>query len=311
MIYWSYMITFYLFGAGVSAGAMLVSIAADFIDPAKYKKIVRTGAYIAPFPIMAGMIMLIFDLERPWLFWLLLTTFKYTSIMSIGAWIITFFCAISIIYFMLNLQKDYLKLKTKANTVNAIKAVGLILSTGVALYTGLLLSTLTARPFWNTPMVVVLLFVSAVIDGLAAISLVLCLRPDCPDCCITAPKTGENMNEVIKNNNTFIHTVDFILLYLLLLCTAVFLIGIGKSTESAVSALGIVTSGRLSVLFWFGFVAAGVVIPFIAAAYKLYTKMSTHRPWLNFISALLALTGGYIVRSVIINAGQLTQAILF
>ncbi|MBF0567758.1 MAG: polysulfide reductase NrfD [Nitrospirae bacterium] len=295
MIYWSSLITFYLFSAGVSAGAMLLSIAADLINPVKYKKIVTTGAYIAPFPIMAGMIMLIFDLERPGLFWLLLTTFKYKSIMSIGAWIITFFSAVSIIYFILNLQKDYLKLKTKTTAVNAIKLAGLILCTSVALYTGLLLSTLTARPFWNTPITPVLLFISAVIDGLAAISLVLCLKPD----------------EDKRDINTFIHTGDFVLLYLLLLCTVIFLIGLGKSTQSAASALGIVTSGQLSVLFWFGFVAVGVVIPFVAAAYQLCTKMRVHSPWLNFISALFALIGGYIVRSVIVDAGQLTQAILF
>lgn len=302
MIHWTYLITFYLFSAGVSAGAMMVSIAADFINPVKYRRIVRAGAYIAPFPIMAGMIMLVFDLERPWLFWLLLTTFKYKSIMSVGAWIITSFSAVSIIYFILNLQKDYLKLK--AGTNRAIKIMGFVLSTCVALYTGLLLSTLTARPLWNSQVLPVLLFISAVIDGLAAIALLLCLKPDCFS---QSPKTDETIN----NNNTFIHTGDLILLFFLLLCTLVFLIGMDNSTESAVSALGIITSGKFSVLFWVGFVAAGIVIPLIAAAYELCTKVTTHRPWLNFIAASLALTGGYIVRGIIVSAGQLTWAILF
>jgi formate-dependent nitrite reductase membrane component NrfD len=301
MIYWNYLITIYLFSAGVSAGAMIVSIAADFINPVKYEKIVRTGAYIAPFPIMAGMVLLILDLERPRLFWLLLTTIKYKSVMSLGAWIIALFSAVSIVYFILNLPEGYSrKLKMKAGAIKAVKAMGFVLSTCVALYTGILLSTLTARPFWNTPMIPVLLFISAVIDGLAAISLVLCLNPN--------DSVGR---EEINNNESFIHTMDFVLLYLLSLATAVFIIGMGRSTEGAANALGAVTGGRFTVMFWFGFVAAGVVIPFLAAAYGLFAKVKTHSPRLTIISAWAALIGGYVLRSVIVNAGQLTQAILF
>ncbi|MEO5360395.1 MAG: polysulfide reductase NrfD [Nitrospirota bacterium] len=295
-IYWNYLITFYLFSAGISAGAMIVSIAADFINPAKYVSVVRAGAYIAPFPIMAGMVGLVFDLERPWLFWLLLTTFQYKSIMSVGAWIISLFSGVSIVYFIINLPKDYLKLKSKTGTINTIKLLGFVLSTCVALYTGLLLSTLTARPLWNTPMIPVLLFISAIVDGLAAISLALCL------------KRGGWGTDIPYS---FITKVDFTLLYFLSLATAVFLIGMGRSTESAVSALAVVTCGGFSVSFWIGFVAAGIVIPFIAAAYELFSKVKTHKPWLSFISSSLALLGGYIVRSVIIDAGQLTKAILY
>ncbi|MCG6551475.1 MAG: polysulfide reductase NrfD [Candidatus Magnetominusculus sp. LBB02] len=295
MIYWSHYITFYLFSAGISAGAMIVSLTSGFINRNKYERIVRMGAYIAPFPIMAGMALLIVDLERPQMFWLLLTTFKYSSIMSVGAWIISLFSIVSILYFMLNLPKDYLRLSSMARAITMIKSAGFVLSTSVALYTGLLLSTLAARPLWNTPIIPVLLFISAVLDGLAAISLVLLLT-----------QIGR---KDASASDKFMHTVDFMLLYLLSLATVVFLVGMGRSTQSAASALGIVMSGRFGALFWFGFVAAGVAIPLIAAAYRLLMKRQGQ--WFDFITASLALMGGYILRSVIIEAGQTAQAVLY
>ncbi|MBF0516783.1 MAG: polysulfide reductase NrfD [Nitrospirae bacterium] len=311
MIHWNYLITFYLFSAGVSAGAMIVSIAAGFIDPVKYGRVVRAGAYIAPFPIMAGMVGLIFDLERPRLFWLLLTTFQYKSIMSVGAWIITLFSAISIVYFILTLPKNYLKLKSKPSTLTAIKLTGLVISTCVALYTGLLLSTLSARPFWNTAMTPVLLFISAVIDGLAAVSLVLCLTPGGFGTAYNAGETSSDEQITNRHIHRFIDRVDFILLYLLLLATVIFLICMGRSTQSAASALSIVMNGRLGLLFWLGFVAAGIIVPMVAASYKLTARTEPHMPRLNFISSVLALMGGYIVRAVILDAGQVTGAIIF
>ncbi|MBF0318248.1 MAG: polysulfide reductase NrfD [Nitrospirae bacterium] len=304
MIYWNYLITIYLFSAGVSAGAMFISITAGFINPVKYERIVRTGAYIAPFPIMAGMAGLILDLERPWQFWRLMTTIELKSVMSLGAWIIALFTVVSIIYFILNLPKNYLRLKTRGNVIKAVMLLGLILSTGVALYTGILLSTLTARPFWNTPMIPMLLFISAILDGLAGISLALYLKPSGG-----GERAVLETEEEINNNKSFINTVDFALLFLLILSVVVFIIGLGGSTESAVSALGIIVGGKYTALFWFGFVALGVAIPFAATAYELFNQ--NHRAWLNAMSASFALIGGYVVRSVIVNAGQLTQAVLY
>ena len=90
-IYWNWIVAVDLFGAGLSAGAFFLSAMAYFLGHEKYNNITRIGAYIAPFPLIIGIICLIIDLERPHLFWKLLLTVQPNSVMSLGAWLLFIF----------------------------------------------------------------------------------------------------------------------------------------------------------------------------------------------------------------------------
>jgi formate-dependent nitrite reductase membrane component NrfD len=65
-----------LFAAGLSAGAFIISATAYFLGRERYETITRIGAYIAPFPVIIGIFALIYDLERPHLFWKLFLQFS-------------------------------------------------------------------------------------------------------------------------------------------------------------------------------------------------------------------------------------------
>ena len=99
--FWNWTVAVYLFVAGVSAGAFAISALAYFIGEEKYQEITRIGAYIAPFPLMFGLLFLIYDLERPYLFWKLMVTLQAHSIMSLGAWLLLLFSVLSFVYFYL------------------------------------------------------------------------------------------------------------------------------------------------------------------------------------------------------------------
>ena len=83
-IFWNWTVAVYLFVAGVSAGAFAVSAFAYLLGKERYQYIARIGAYIAPFPLIFGLLCLVYDLERPYLFWKLLVTFQAHSVMSLG-----------------------------------------------------------------------------------------------------------------------------------------------------------------------------------------------------------------------------------
>ena len=87
-VFWNWTVVVYLFLAGVSAGAFAVSALAYLLDREKYQDIIRIGAYIAPFPLILGVLCLIYDLERPSLFWKLMVTLQVESVMSYGAFTI-------------------------------------------------------------------------------------------------------------------------------------------------------------------------------------------------------------------------------
>src|SRR3990172_1929552 len=109
---WNWTVAVDLFAAGLSAGAFIVSATAYFLGREKYETITRIGAYIAPFPVIVGILALIYDLERPHLFWKLFLTFQPNSVMSLGSWLLLSFSILSFMhfYFWLPERYDYLKI---------------------------------------------------------------------------------------------------------------------------------------------------------------------------------------------------------
>ncbi|KJU84192.1 Polysulfide reductase, NrfD [Candidatus Magnetobacterium bavaricum] len=302
-IQWNYIIAFYLFAAGISGGALLLSIVAGVIDAQRYRALVKVGAYVAPFPISVGILALVFDLERPWLCWRLFVTFEGTSVMSIGAWLILSFTIVSTLYLYpwLSEGRDPLRLRgfiTHSPVRRFIRCSGFVLSLGVATYTGVLICTLVARPFWNSPMIPVVFLFSAVIDAIAVITLGLYL--------------GRTPEDDLRVNTFFMQRVELVLLFLLTIGVVFFLVGFYASTSGAAAALNIVTHGQLRYHFWFGVVILGIVIPLVHVVRRLLPHLLGHKDmehalWSVAAVELCVLVGGYMLRYVVIYAGQLTE----
>jgi formate-dependent nitrite reductase membrane component NrfD len=288
IISWNYIITFYLFTAGISAGAFMISAAAEILDQKneRYKEIINIGAYIAPFPISLGIACLVLDLERPLYFWKLLITFQYTSVMSIGSWILVLFCGIS----YLNLY-----LKYKDNAANKIMTIiGLILSIGVAVYTGILISILIARPLWHSPMIPIIFFISAVIDGIAAICLgMLYIR-----------KTMSH-DEYLRNKK-ILYSIDIPCLILLIISVIIYIYTVN------IDAVKVIISGQYAIYFWVFVVLTGMLMPLIYETWMIRNHTSTkHYVQISIVIGLLILFGGYMLRYVIIYGGQASSVIFY
>src|SRR5437879_13575825 len=89
---WGFLIVNYLFLGGLSAGLFFVSALATFLykidEPSPYTRIARLGALLAPWPVMIGCVLLIFDLGRWYRFYKLFLHLRLVSPMSIGSWLL-------------------------------------------------------------------------------------------------------------------------------------------------------------------------------------------------------------------------------
>ncbi|MEO5357599.1 MAG: polysulfide reductase NrfD [Nitrospirae bacterium YQR-1] len=296
-IYWNYIIVFYLFSAGISAGAVLVGSIAKLTDAGKYRQTAKTAALIAPFPIMAGMLGLVYDLEKPLYFWRLLTHFEPTSVMSVGAWIIFLFSIISTVNFIVVLPEryDYLKIRNLFDVAllsRLINVSGFILAFVTATYTGLLLSTLVARPLWNSPVLPLMFMFSAVIDGIAVVRLIHMF----------------SKSEDVQQDNHLLHIMDIVLLFLLLLSLLLFLFGLYNSSEYARGSLSVVLSGELRVSFLIGVLLLGIIVPALYGVYEFFSGNAQSGSF-KIIALLCTLIGGYMLRYVAIYAGQITGVV--
>ena len=334
-IFWNWTVAVYLFVAGVSAGAFVISVLAYFLGEEKYQDITRIGAYIAPFPLMLGLLFLIYDLERPRLFWKLMVHLQAHSIMSLGAWLLLIFSVLSFVHFYLwlpdrfdviellrylperlakwpiarafrtNSVIDALRRKNLNRLRGWIGVVGIPVALLVGIYTGVLLGALVARPFWNNPMLPMLFLVSALKTGTASICLIGCFIKG----------FGGMSREKIETNKFMIHSIDFVLMILSIIAILLFIFGLYTSPRSSMEPAGLIMGGEFTFLFWGLAVVVGVLFPLSLEVYELIphfisrTAMREHNPWISGLVTVSVLIGGFFLRYVVVYAGQVAQIV--
>jgi formate-dependent nitrite reductase membrane component NrfD len=329
-IYWSWVIAVYLFVAGVSAGAFFISACAYLAGEKKYEPIIKWGAYIAPFPLIIGTLCLIYDLERPHLFWKLLFSFQPNSVMWIGTWILVFFSIFSFIHFYIwlpgqfDLGKIFLKLSERPKRFVLMRAVpfktlarflgkenfirykrlvaglGIPFSICVGTYTGILLGVLNARPFWNSPILPLVFLLSALKTGTASISLTGNF----------SRRSSDSAREQMRGCNLFVQTFDFVLIVLFLIAIFLYIFGFYGSSATYLKAIQLIMGGEYTFSFWVLAIGLGTLFPLGFVTYELFShfnekmKSQKQKSWLVGLATSCVLVGGFVLRYVVVYAGQ-------
>src|SRR5215467_9496334 len=264
-IQWGFLIVNYLFLGGLSAGLYFVSALATFLyrieEPSPYTRIARMGAFLAPWPVMVGCGLLIFDLGRWYHFYNLFLHLRLASPMSIGTWLLVFFNLIALINcyaWLTAAQRDrlfqlvpkFLGFLKKLNYDidhwrRYLAFLGLPLSVGVGIYTGVLLGAVQSRPFWNTNLVAQLFLFSALSTGCAALIIALSLRKQC--------MTSEEFR--------FLYTTDIGLILLELFIVLPYVIHGELSVEAVKLSLKLIFGGPFTIVFWVFFAGLGLLFP--------------------------------------------------
>ena len=156
MIYepiWGAIIAWYLFLAGLGGGAFATAVFVRYRHP-DCKRLMRVGRLNA-FDAAAGF-------AQPLRCARLLTNFG--SVMTWGVVFLAVFVVVALIVFVLDLMKREVPMW--------LDCVGLVMGLCVAIYTGCLLGVCQGFPLWNSALLPILLLVSAVSTGMAAVLLV-------------------------------------------------------------------------------------------------------------------------------------------
>lgn len=286
---WGWEIPVYLFLGGMVAGMMLIS--GYFLFKGRHKK-VNCSCYNLPFIsivlLSVGMFSLFLDLEHKQYFWRLYTTFQITSPMSWGSWILLLVYPAIIANMVIRPPQKMLQLLpfTKKWSEKIHEHQMLIKNIGVAnmifggllgVYTGVLLSTMGARPLWNSAMLWVLFVVSGLSAAAAFVHMI-----------------AENKYErelLAKADNSFL-IIEFVVILLLLL-------GLLTASQTHINAAHLLISGTFAPVFWVFVMGTGIVLPLIIQLLAVNHKIK-HTP----IAPIMVIIGGIILRFVIVAAGQ-------
>jgi protein NrfD len=344
-IEWQYLIVGYLFLGGLSAGLYFVSALTELFrnnDDSAQEHIARIGALLAPWPVILGCTLLVFDLGHWYRAYKLFLHFRWESPMSIGSWLLMLFVCLSLVFaygwvsratreqFFESLPKRLRFLRVFNVDVSPLRRplaiAGLPVSVGVAIYTGVLLGAVQSRPFWNTNLVAQLFLFSALSAGCAVLILVLA----------TVPRKFE----MYEFKSLYLLDVSFLTLEFFIVVP--YLIHGELSVEAVRESLKLVLGGPFTVLFWVFFMGLGLVLPWAIEVREVLPQFLTHvqiipgsntatapvagtaayvtsgpteltpakkphfgRGW-AITAALLVLMGGVLVRYIFVFAGQMS-----
>lgn len=289
---WGWEIPVYLFLGGMVAGMML--IAGYFLFKGRKDELNCSCFYLPYISIVLlslGMVALFLDLEHKLYVWRLYTTFEITSAMSWGSWILVLVYPILIINMLLKPPKILLKKfpilsiprDYMLNRPMFLKNFGIVMmffGAGIGLYTGVLLSSLGARPLWSSSILWMLFLVSG-LSGAAAFVHVIA-------------KNVYERELLAKADNTFLIIELFII--------GLFIIGLKTATEVQSAAADLLLTGPYASAFWIFVIGLGIIIPLIIQLLAVNHKIK-HTP----IAPLMVILGGLVLRFVIVSAGQFSR----
>lgn len=286
---WSWQIPVYLFLGGLVAGIMIIS--GWFVLQGQYKKNVFSCFYlphIALVLLSGGMFALFLDLAYKPHFWRLFTTFQIASPMSWGSWLLLIVYPAVWVNTLIRIPEPFqgkiplfdrwsVELNKRPFLIKNIGVANMLLGTLLGMYTGVLLSSLGARPLWSSAMLWMLFLVSGLSSAAAFVHLI-------------ATDRGER-ELLAKSDNAFLTLELFVF--------GGFITGLLTSTRVHIEAVRLLLDGPYAPVFWVVVIGMGIVVPLIIQLLAVNHKVK-HTP----VAPLLVLAGGLALRFVIVYAGQ-------
>ncbi|MHC4315099.1 MAG: NrfD/PsrC family molybdoenzyme membrane anchor subunit [Planctomycetota bacterium] len=266
-------VTYFFFG-GLSAGAYMFSVVANYWKQ-EFKPLAKRSAVLSLIALAVGLLILLYDLGQPLRAWRLFLSFNPNSMLSWGVWFLNIFGLMNLIYTVL-LFKD------KEVVAKKFACLGLPFAVLTATYTAMLLAQAPDRILWHSALLPVLFLNGAIISGLAIVILF----------------------SVNKKNIELLSKLGRCVAWLVILeigmIISEIIILINGGAESAAVA-NFLLSGRIGWLFLGLEIVLGAVVPVIILLRARINALS------QIVASLLILIGIFAMRYVIVVGGQLTS----
>lgn len=296
---WGWEVPVYLFLGGLTAGILIIVSLMLLGKKENFSFATNKIALYAPIIMSIGMGALFLDLKHKLFVWRFYTTFNIASPMSWGSWVLLIIYPLSILLIFATIRKGYPKFngwiekllskikfvlniyrwlldfsEKKSRTIAALTLPFAIL---LGIYTGVLLSVFSSRPFWNSPLMGPIFLVSGL--STAAAMVILFSRD--------------------HNERVFFTKFDLGLIFTEMVLFILFIIGLSTSTLQFRKAADLILGGEFTPVFWVFVFGFALIIPAILEILELKGRKIP-----SAYAAIFVLIGGLILRFIIVDAGQ-------
>jgi protein NrfD len=294
---WGWEVPVYLFLGGFTAGIMVLSGWALWkgrrnLRPHTTFALASSGLLILGLAaISLGMLALFLDLGHKPYVWRLYLTIEPWSPMSWGSWILLLVYPVLAAGVLLDPPAPLIRhvkplrplvswMEQNPNVRHAVGFASIVTGVALGIYTGVLLSALGARPLWSSALLGPLFLVSGLSTAAAFAHW-------------ASPEAAERVQ---------LAWLDNLFLTIELGTIALFLVGLLSSSEANAEAAWLLLGGPYTAVFWVGVVFLGILLPLVIQSLAV-----THRIIHTPIAPILVMTGGLVLRFVIVAAGQLSH----
>jgi formate-dependent nitrite reductase membrane component NrfD len=281
---WGWVVAGYLFLAGLGGSTFLFSFLLNALEV--YEPIARVGALIGPLLVLIGTIFLLFDLGSVGKSYLLFSTLSRlkSSWMSKGTWILALFIIFGLLYSLPAFGMfSWLPWSMKTGGGLAIGIIAGLFAVFTVVYPGFLLGVAKGIPFWNTPVLPPLFFLSGLDTGLALLVLLALFL---------APESGVEVFHIIGAG-------DITLIIMVLIVLAAYI----EVTRQSNVITGTSVHLLKTPIFIVGVLLIGLIIPLCLLIYSAFTTDTFLIRILAGLTGVCILVGGILLRYSVIRVG--------
>jgi molybdopterin-containing oxidoreductase family membrane subunit len=274
---WGVWVAAYVFFAGVSAGAFLLSTLPYVFGIKKYEPLGRLSLFTALIALLASVILILADLGHPVRAMVrMIIAPNFSSMMTWVVWFYLIYTIILVSELWFLMRVDLVRAKNRGGIsglsakilsfrsretspesvsrdrriVRVLGAAGIIVTVLVLGGDGALFAVARARPLWHTGLLPITFLVSALLSGGA---LMVCLAP-------LFVRGGEDFREMV---GSLAKLVGCILAFELLILVSEVLVTLTGGSPTHAAPLWLMMTGPFAWVFWVLQIGGGTVIPLV------------------------------------------------
>ncbi len=175
---WGMWVAAYIFFIGLSAGAFLLSSLVYVFGVHKLERIAKLALFVAAITLVMSLITIWFDLGHMERNYEVFTRPHFHSMMAWMVWLYSAYFALLLGELYYALRRDVLELtpqelKEDDRKLRRLATIGIPLAIAFHGGVGALFGTVSARPFWNSPIYPIMFLVGALLSGGALMTFIV------------------------------------------------------------------------------------------------------------------------------------------
>jgi len=243
---------------GISVGASLLAWVIYAFNIRQLRPVVRHALLISVVTMIAGLVVITFDLGHMWRTWEVFTRPNFSSMLAIATWLSMAHLIFVIAALVIELKKD----REDSGTLRLMGWIGLFLAFTFSGGNGAEFAAMISSPYWHSSLGPVMSIGGALLSGIALVLASLALFPFGPE--HENPQTLKILSWLVAG----------LIFFIILLEWSEFSISMWYSRGDAYTTLSSILFGPYAYVFWLFHLVLGMIIPLIILLLKPARRMA-------------------------------------